>query len=59
VLGVFMRLARRDGKPGYMRHLPRLRRMLARNLAHPALEPLAAWLRRNVAADLGIPPVGE
>lgn len=57
VLGTFMRLARRDGKPGYMRHLPRLRRMLERNLAHPALEPLAAWFRRNVAADLRIPVV--
>ena len=55
VLGTFMRLARRDGKPGYMRHLPRLRRMLERNLAHPALEPLAAWFRRNVARDLRIP----
>ena len=55
VLGTFMRLARRDGKPGYMRHLPRLRRMLERNLAHPALEPLAAWFRRHVAADLRIP----
>ena len=52
-----MRLARRDGKPGYRRHLPRLRRMLERNLAHPALEPLAVWFRRNVAADLRIPPV--
>ncbi|MCY3752998.1 MAG: phosphotransferase [Alphaproteobacteria bacterium] len=57
VLGTFMRLARRDGKPGYMRHLPRLRRMLERNLAHPALEPLAAWFRRHVAADLRIPAV--
>ncbi len=55
VLGTFMRLARRDGKPGYLRHLPRLRRMLERNLAHPALEPLAAWFRRNAAADLRIP----
>ena len=59
VLGTFMRLARRDGKPGYMCHLPRLRQMLERNLAHQALEPLAAWFRRNVAADLRIPPVGE
>ena len=59
VLGTFMRLARRDGKPGYMRHLPRLRRMLERNLAHPSLEPLAAWFRRNVSADLRIPPVAE
>ena len=57
VLGTFMRLARRDGKPGYLRHLPRLRRMLERNLAHPALEPLAAWFCRHVAADLRIPVV--
>ena len=55
VLGTFVRLARRDRKPGYLRHLPRLRRMLERNLAHPALEPLAAWLRRHVAPDLRIP----
>ena len=58
VLGTFMRLARRDGKPGYLRHLPRLRRLLARNLAHPGLEPLAAWFRRHVAADLRIPAAG-
>ncbi len=57
VLGTFMRLARRDGKPGYLRYLPRLRRMLERNLAHPGLEPLAMWLRRHVAADLRIPAV--
>ncbi len=57
VLGTFMRLARRDGKPDYLRHLPRLRRMLERNLAHPALAPLAAWFRHNVAADLRLPAV--
>jgi tRNA threonylcarbamoyl adenosine modification protein YjeE len=43
VLGIFVRLARRDGKPGYMRHLPRLQRYLARDLAHPALAGLAEW----------------
>ena len=57
VLGTFVRLARRDGKPGYLRHLPRLRRLLERHLAHPALEPLAAWFRRHVSADLRIPAV--
>ncbi len=58
VLGTFMRLARRDGKPGYLRHLPRIRGLLERHLGAPALRPLAAWFRRNVAADLRIPPTG-
>ncbi|MFC3694550.1 tRNA (adenosine(37)-N6)-threonylcarbamoyltransferase complex ATPase subunit type 1 TsaE [Chenggangzhangella methanolivorans] len=43
ILGIFVRLAERDGKPGYLRHLPRLRRALDANLAHPDLAPLAAW----------------
>ena len=59
VLGTFMRLARRDGKPGYMRHLPPAPADAGAQSGPPALEPLAAWFRRNVAADLRIPPVGE
>lgn len=41
ILGIFVRLHRRDGKPGYLQHLPRMRRYLERNLAHPALAPLS------------------
>jgi tRNA threonylcarbamoyl adenosine modification protein YjeE len=44
VLGVFVRLARRDGKPAYLAHLPRVRDYLARALTHPRLAPLASWL---------------
>lgn len=43
ILGIFVRLAERDGKPGYLAHLPRLRRALDANLAHPDLSSLAAW----------------
>lgn len=43
ILGIFVRLAVRDNKPDYMRHLPRLQRYLARDLAHPALAELAGW----------------
>ena len=43
ILGIFIRLAERDGKPGYLAHLPRVRRALDANLAHPDLAPLAAW----------------
>ncbi|MCJ2050185.1 tRNA (adenosine(37)-N6)-threonylcarbamoyltransferase complex ATPase subunit type 1 TsaE [Methylobacterium sp. J-070] len=43
ILGIFARLDRRDGKPGYLAHLPRIEGYLVRNLAHPALAPLRAW----------------
>jgi tRNA threonylcarbamoyl adenosine modification protein YjeE len=50
ILGIFARLDRRDGKPQYLRHLPRVWTYLQRALAHPALAPLAAWYRDNVPA---------
>ncbi|SFL06785.1 tRNA (adenosine(37)-N6)-threonylcarbamoyltransferase complex ATPase subunit type 1 TsaE [Methylorubrum salsuginis] len=43
ILGIFARLDKRDGKPGYLAHLPRIEGYLARNLAHPALGPLRSW----------------
>lgn len=48
ILGIFARLERRDGKPQYLRHLPRVWAYLQRSLAHPALAPLHAWYRVNV-----------
>jgi tRNA threonylcarbamoyl adenosine modification protein YjeE len=48
ILGIFARLERRDHKPQYLRHLPRIWAYLQRSLAHPALVPLAAWYRANV-----------
>ena len=50
ILGIFARLDRRDGKPQYLRHLPRVWGYLQRSLAHPALAPLSAWYRANVPA---------
>lgn len=43
ILGIFVRLDRRDGKPAYLAHLPRLRGYLSRALRHPALADLAAF----------------
>jgi tRNA threonylcarbamoyl adenosine modification protein YjeE len=43
LLGVFSRLNRRDGKPHYLRHQPRISRYLSRSLTHPALAAIAAW----------------
>lgn len=43
ILGIFTRLDRRDGKPHYLKHLPRIRRYLARSLGHPDLRSLKTW----------------
>jgi tRNA threonylcarbamoyl adenosine modification protein YjeE len=48
ILGIFARLDSRDGKPQYLRHMPRVSRYLQRALAHPALEALNAWYRSHV-----------
>ncbi len=50
ILGIFARLEARDGKPQYLRHMPRVWSYLQRSLAHPALVPLAAWYAINVPA---------
>ncbi|MCY6383128.1 tRNA (adenosine(37)-N6)-threonylcarbamoyltransferase complex ATPase subunit type 1 TsaE [Hoeflea prorocentri] len=42
ILGLFIRLKQRDGKPGYMRHLPRIEAYLRQALAHPVLSSLRA-----------------
>jgi hypothetical protein len=48
ILGIFARLDRRDGKPQYLRHLPRVFAGLRRALTHPALTGLADWYLANV-----------
>jgi tRNA threonylcarbamoyl adenosine modification protein YjeE len=48
VLGIFARLDKRDGKPQYLKHLPRIEAYLARSLAHPALSRLTAWYERHL-----------
>jgi len=47
ILGIFVRLNERDGKPAYLKHLPRIRNYLERALAHPALVELRDLYRRN------------
>ena len=48
VLGIFARLDKRDGKPQYLAHLPRIESYLARNLAHPALSRLKGWYEKHL-----------
>ena len=54
ILGIFARLDRRDGKPQYLRHMPRVWRYLQRSLRHPALSGLAEWYNENVPAFDGL-----
>ncbi len=48
ILGIFARLNARDGKPGYLRHIPRVAGYLARCLKHSALGPVADWYARHL-----------
>lgn len=48
ILGIFVRLDRRDGKPGYLKHIPRIEAYLKRCLKHPSLGRLAAWYATNL-----------
>jgi aminoglycoside/choline kinase family phosphotransferase len=48
ILGLFSRLARRDGKPAYLALLPRVAGHLKRDLGHPLLVPLRAWCDRHL-----------
>ncbi len=50
ILGLFCRLAVRDGKQGYKKYQPRMWGLIERDLAHPHLAPVRAWY------DAYIPP---
>ena len=48
IIGIFTRLWRRDGKPQYLGHIPRVWRLLEADLQEPALGRLARWLDRHL-----------
>lgn len=52
IVGIFARLWKRDGKPRYLSMIPRVWAAMERDLAHPALEPVAAWFGANVPQDI-------
>ena len=51
ILGVFVRLWKRDGKAHYRSFQSRMWGLLERDLAHPALEPVRRWFDANVPAE--------
>ena len=55
ILGVFTRLAKRDGKPHYLEFQPRMWGLLERDLAHPALAPVRAWFDAHIPPEARAP----
>lgn len=50
IVGIFVRLWKRDGKTRYLDLIPRVWALLERDLAHPTLAPVAAWFDKNISA---------
>jgi tRNA threonylcarbamoyl adenosine modification protein YjeE len=57
ILGIFARLAMRDGKRQYLAHMPRIWGYLERNLRHEGLLTLSAWYDRNLPPKLRRQPL--
>jgi tRNA threonylcarbamoyl adenosine modification protein YjeE len=52
LIGLWVRLLRRDGKPGYLQHMARTWNYLERNFEHPDLAELAEWFERHFPPEL-------
>jgi len=52
IVGIFVRLCKRDGKPRYLDMIPRVWALMERDLKHPALAPVAAWFDANIPGEL-------
>lgn len=52
IVGIFARLWKRDGKSRYLAYIPRVWAALERDLAHPALAPVAEWFDANIPRAL-------
>ncbi len=52
IVGIFTRLWKRDDKPKYLSMIPRVWQAMERDLAHPALAPVARWFDTNVPDDV-------
>jgi N-acetylmuramate 1-kinase len=48
ILGIFTRLWRRDGKSAYLPHIPRVWRLVERDLRDPELAPIRHWLDHHL-----------
>lgn len=57
ILGIFARLAKRDGKRGYLAHIPRVARYLERDLVHPGLAELRRFYLREFSPAEALRPL--
>ncbi len=57
ILGIFARLAKRDGKPGYLAHIPRIWAYLESDLSHRELNGLRMWYDKNFPPELRHKPL--
>ena len=56
VIGIFTRLCIRDGKTVYLKHIPRVWRLLEDALTHPSLAPVANWFDTYIPQNKRIAP---
>lgn len=59
VIGIFTRLWRRDAKPDYLVHIPRVWRLFEQALGESALTPVAQWLDTYLPAEYRCRPNTE
>ena len=52
IVGIFTRLHKRDKKPRYLAMIPRVWEAMERDLAHPALAPVAEWFEANIPQEI-------
>ena len=57
LVGLWVRLLKRDGKPGYLKHMPRTWDYIARNLEHPALAEMLHFYYRHFPSFLRRKPI--
>ncbi|MEZ0495461.1 aminoglycoside phosphotransferase family protein [Sphingomonas sp. IW22] len=57
IIGIFTRLWQRDGKPRYPTLCPRVWTYLERDLAHPALAPVARWFDAHIPSAMRGDPI--
>ena len=51
ILGIFARLSMRDGKHGYLRHIPRIASYVQWSLEHPDLATLRTWYTETLGLE--------
>lgn len=56
VIGIFTRLSVRDGKDGYLHHIPRVWRLLETACSHPVMAPIRIWLDHHIPSERRVTP---